>query len=135
MANEYWLDDKQRASIKPLVLMHRRGVKLGRKREVSGGILHVLKCGCRWRDCPAVFGPHTTIYNHFNRWFKAGGWSKMLAEPVTFEAADLQCVDSTTAKAHRCSAEGKGGPNSRPSAAARASARPKFMLCATARAA
>ncbi|WGR96047.1 IS5 family transposase [Bradyrhizobium sp. ISRA435] len=26
-------------------------------RRVISGIIHVLKSGCRWRDCPAVFGP------------------------------------------------------------------------------
>jgi transposase len=31
-------------------------------RAISG-ILHVLKTGCRWRDCPSKYGPHTTIYN------------------------------------------------------------------------
>ena len=73
------------------------------------GILHVLKYGCRWRDCPAVFGPHTTIYNRFNRWSRAGIWPSMLQTLVTLDAADLQCIDSTTSKAHRCSAGGIGG--------------------------
>ena len=36
-------------------------------------------------------------------------------------------IDSTTCKAHRCSAGGKGGAEARPSAAAEADARPKFM--------
>jgi hypothetical protein len=33
----------------------------------------------------------------------------MLQSLVTMEAADLQCIDSTTSKAHRCSAGDKGG--------------------------
>jgi hypothetical protein len=33
----------------------------------------------------------------------------MLQSLVTMEAADLQCIDSTNSKAHRCSAGGKGG--------------------------
>lgn len=109
MANEYWLDDKQWAAIEPLIPMHRRGVKPSCNREVISGILHVLKYGCRWRDCPEIFGPHTTVYNRFNRWSKAGIWQDMLDRLVTSEAADMQCIDSTTAKAHRCSAGGTGG--------------------------
>jgi transposase len=35
---------------------------------VISGIVHVLKAGCRWKDCPREYGPHTTIYNRFNRW-------------------------------------------------------------------
>jgi transposase len=89
--------------------MNRRGVKPGRNREVISGILHVLKFGCRWRDCPEIYGPHTTIYNRFNRWSKAGLWEAMRQRLVTIEAADLQCIDSTTSKAHRCSAGGEGG--------------------------
>ena len=26
-----------------------------------GGIVHALKSGCRWCDCPAEYGPATTI--------------------------------------------------------------------------
>ena len=32
------------------------------------GIVHMLRIGARWRDCPEVYGPYTTIYNRFNRW-------------------------------------------------------------------
>jgi transposase len=32
-------------------------------RRGIGGIVHVLKSGCRWCDCPPDYGPPTTIYN------------------------------------------------------------------------
>ena len=67
MANEYWLSDQQWVAIEPLIPMNRRGVKPARNREVISGILHVLKFGCHWRDCPEIYGPHITIYNRFNR--------------------------------------------------------------------
>jgi len=114
MANEHWLSDAQWAVIEPFIPMSRRGVKPRNNRVVISGILHVLKVGCRWRDCPTVYGPCTTIYNRFNRWSKDGIWQTMLAMMVRLDAADLQCIDSTTAKAHRCSAGGKGGPMPRP---------------------
>lgn len=125
MANEYWLDDAAWAAIEPLIPLHRRGVKPGHNRRVISGILHVLKFGGRWRDCPALYGPHTTIYNRFNRWSRAGIWQTMLDRLVRLDQADLQSIDSTTSKAHRCSAGGKGGPRPRRSAAAVAGARPK----------
>jgi len=106
-------------------------VKPRRNREVISGILHVLKFGCRWRDCPEVFGPASTIYNRFNRWSKAGIWQGMLDAMTNFDAADRQSIDSTSAKAHRCSAGGKGGPMLRRSAAAAADGRPKSMLSPT----
>ena len=132
MANEYQLTDKQWAAIEPLIPMHRRGVKPARNREVISGILHVLKTGCRWRDCPSIYGPHTTIYNRFNRWSKAGIWQQMLHRLINLDAADLQCIDSTTAKAHRCSAGGKGGRIGRPSGAAEADEPPRSMPLPTA---
>jgi transposase len=37
-------------------------------RLILSGIMHVLKIGCRWVDCPKAYGPHKTIYNRFARW-------------------------------------------------------------------
>ena len=99
MANEFWLTDAQWAAIEPLIPMHRRGVKPGNNREIISGILHVLKFGCRWRDCPAIFGPHTTVYNRFNRWSKDRIWQDMLGQLVKLDESSLVCIDSTTSKA------------------------------------
>jgi transposase len=40
-------------------------------------IMHVLKVGCRWVDCPKAYGPHKTIYNRFARWSERGIWQKI----------------------------------------------------------
>jgi transposase len=109
VANEYWLNDEAWAAIEPLIPINRRGVKPGNNRVVISGVLHVLKFGCRWRDCPAMYGPHTTIYNRFNRWSKAGIWQTMFSRLVAFDTVTVQSIDSTTSKAHRCSAGGKSG--------------------------
>jgi transposase len=61
MANEYWLADAEWAAIEPLIPLNRRGVKPGNNRRVISGILHVLKFGCRWRDCPSGLW---TAYDH-----------------------------------------------------------------------
>lgn len=131
MANEFWMNDRQWAALEPLIPTNRRGVKPKRNREVISGIVHVLRVGCRWRDCPEVYGPHTTIYNRFNRWSKAGIWQTMLERLVTLGPTASQSIDSTTSKAHRCSAGGKGGPKNRRLDAAAAGGRPKFMLSPT----
>lgn len=127
MAHEYWLSDDAWAAIEPLIPLHRRGVKPSNNREIISGILHVLKYGCRWRDCPPVYGPRTTIYNRFNRWSKDGIWQAMFDRLVCLDETQIQAIDSTTSKAHRCSAGGKGGPRRRPSAVAGAVGRPKSM--------
>jgi transposase len=120
MSKLFWLDDESWLAIEPLIPMNRPGVKPGRNRQVISGIIHVLKVGCRWSDCPVAYGPSTTVYNRFNRWSKAGIWQKMADHLVIHDASDIQCIDSTTAKAHRCSAGGKGGRMSKESAGAEA---------------
>ena len=65
-------------------------------RRVVSGIVHVLKSGCRWRDCPAVYGPHTTVYNRFNRWSRRGFWRAMLAALAAAGwVAETAALDST----------------------------------------
>jgi transposase len=131
MSHLFWLDDESWRAIEPLIPMNRPGVKPGRNRQVISGILHVLKIGCRWCDCPQDYGPSTTIYNRFNRWSKAGIWQRMAEQLVVHDALEVQCIDSTTAKAHRCSAGGKGGPMSRRSAAAAVAEPPKSTPSST----
>ena len=90
------------------------------------GIVHVLKIGCRWCDCPADYGPSTTVYNRFNRWSRRGFWLNLLdalvhAGVVTKSTA----IDSTYIKAQRAAFGGKGGARSRRSVAHVADGRPR----------
>src|ERR1700744_206862 len=103
------MSDRQWAALEPLVPMNRRGVKPKRNREVISGIVHVLRVGCRWRDCPEAYGPHTTICHRFNRWSAARILRKKLDKLVDAEASGSQSIDSPTSKAHRCAAGGTGG--------------------------
>lgn len=127
MANEFWLSDRQWSALEPLIPMNRRGVKPQNNRRIISGIVHVLRVGCRWRDCPEIFGPHTTVYNRFNRWSKDGIWQAMLEALVDPGSGGSHSIDSTTCKAHRCAAGGKGGPKNRRLAAAAADGRPRSM--------
>ncbi|WP_428489863.1 transposase [Rhodopila sp.] len=76
MASEHWLANKQWSE--SLIPTRRRGVRPGRNRTVINGIPHVLKYGCRWRDCPSVCGPHMTIYKRFKPLVEGGIWQQML---------------------------------------------------------
>jgi transposase len=128
MAGEFWLDDRQWAVIEPLLPNNQPGAHRKDDRRIISGIIHVLKVGCRWQDCPAMYGPPTTIYNRFHRWSRRGIWRQLFAGLVVSEPGDIQMIDSTTAKAHRAAAGGKGGPSSRRSAALAAGERQKSML-------
>ena len=60
--NLFWLSDEQWKRIEPHLPTDVRGVERAEDRRVISGIVHVLKSGCRWCDCPPEYGPPTTIY-------------------------------------------------------------------------
>jgi len=107
------LSDRQWAVIDPLLPKNQPGAHRVDDRRVISGIIHMLKVGCRWQDCPAVYGPSTTIYNRFRRWTMKGVWRRLFVALVEFSPDDVQMIDSTSAKAHRSAGGGKGGAKSR----------------------
>ena len=60
--NLFWLSDEQWQRIEPHLPTDVRGVERKGDRRIISGIVHVLKSGCRWSDCPEAYGPPTTIY-------------------------------------------------------------------------
>lgn len=75
--------------------------------------MQMLRSGGRWKDCPAVYGPCTTIYNRWNRWSRQV-WERIFYALTGSSDVFTGSVDSTHIKAHR-SAGGaqKGGLSSR----------------------
>lgn len=67
MGQFFWLSDTAWAAIEQHLPKYQPDARRVDDRRVVSGILHVLKSGCRWHDCPAGYGPHTTICNRFNR--------------------------------------------------------------------
>ena len=93
----------------PLLPHGRKGAHRVDDRRVISGIVHMLRSGVRWRDCPPEYGPYTTIYNRFNRWSRQGIWLG------TFEALTghsgiwgTVAIDATHIKAHRSAGGAKG---------------------------
>ena len=108
-SNLFWLSDE----LQPHLPMDVRGVERADDRRVISGIVHVLKSGCRWCDCPPEYGPPTTIYNRFVRWARRGIWESLFRELArNGRSTDTQMIDSTHVKAHRSAAGGKGGRRS-----------------------
>ena len=125
MGDLFWLSDAQWAVMEPFMPRNQPGARRVDDRRTISGILHVIKSGCRWRDCPSEFGPHTTVYNRFNRWSRRGFWRHMLAALAGAGwVAESAALDSTYIKAHRSAHGGKGGRGRRLSAS-RAAARPR----------
>lgn len=133
MACEFWLNDQQWAAIAPLLPKNQPGARREDDRRIISGIIHVLKSGCRWQDTPAIYGPPTTVYNRFRRWSIKGLWRRLFAALVETSPDDVQMIDSTTAKAHRSAAGGKGGRRSRRSGARAGGARQRSTQSLTAK--
>jgi transposase len=68
----YELTDEEWTAIKPMLPNKPRGVPRVNDHRVLNGIFWVLRSGAPWRDLPHEFDPHTTCYNRFVRWRRAG---------------------------------------------------------------
>src|ERR1700680_2520611 len=125
-AGLFWLNDRQWACVAPYLPSNLTGPERDDDRRIISGIVHILQCGARWRDCPPEYGPYTTIYNRFNRWSRQGVWTDIFyALTGSTGMVGTMSIDSTHIKAHRSAAGAKGGPSITRSAARGAGGRPK----------
>ena len=109
-SNLFWLDDNQWQQIEPHLPTDIRGKERADNLRLISGILHVLRSGCRWKDCPPKYGQHTTIYNRFVRWAERGVWEKVFRElAARGRSTQTQMIDSTHIKAHRSASGGMPG--------------------------
>ena len=109
MHKVFWLSDGEWSRIEPLLPRGRKGARRVDDRRVISGIVHMLRSGGRWRDCPVAYGPYTTIYNRFNRWSKQGLWFDIF-RTLTGSSGVIgtAAIDSTHVKAHRSDVGVKG---------------------------
>lgn len=110
MSDLFWLTEHQLARIEPYFpLAH--GVPRVDDRKVVSGIIFVIRNGLRWRDAPADYGPHKTLYNRFIRWSRLGVFNRIFSGlAAEGESPDTLMIDATHLKAHRtaCSLLKKG---------------------------
>ena len=129
-SNLFWLSEEQWARIEPHLPTDVRGKERVDDRRIISGIVHVLKSGCRWKDCPPEYGPYTTVYNRFARWAERGVWEGLFrAFARRGRATGTQMIDSTHVKAHRSASGGKGGSRNRRSVAHEAGAIRRSTHC------
>lgn len=113
----YWLNDVERARIELLLPRGRRGAHRVDDRRIISGIVHMLRSGARWRDCPPAYGPYTTVYNRFNRWSRQGLWLAIFQALTGHSGVwGTVSIDATHVKAHRSASGAKGGPTRKLSA-------------------
>ncbi len=137
MADFFWFSDAQWERIEPLLPANVRGKRRVDDRRVLSGIVHALKCGGRWADCPReIYGPKKTLYNRFVRWSERGVWEGIFSALAgAGDAPDRLFIDSSCIKVHRCAGGAKGGPWLMVSAAPKAEGTPRFTPSATSKAA
>jgi putative transposase len=74
-------------------------------RRIVSAIVFVIRNGLRWRDAPAEYGPHKTIYNRFVRWSRLGVFNKIFAAlACRGRNSERVMIDATHLKAHRTAA-------------------------------
>ncbi len=103
--SELWLlSEAQMRWIEPYFpLSH--GIPRVDDRRIVSGIIFVIRNGLRWRDAPAGYGPHKTIYNRFIRWSRLGVFNRIFAELAAKGGKpDRLMIDATHLKAHRTAA-------------------------------
>jgi len=71
-------------------------------RRLFSGIIFVNPNDLRWRDAPAAYGPHKTLYNRWKRWSDAGVFIRMM-EGLSGAQAERRTVmiDASHLKAYR----------------------------------
>ena len=101
MSDLYWLTDEQMARIQPYFPKSHGKPRVDDRRVLSG-IVFVNRNGLRWRDAPAAYGPHKTLYNRWKRWSDAGVFVRMM-EGLSAAQPERRTVmiDATYLKAHR----------------------------------
>lgn len=97
----YQFTDHEWAAIKPMLPSKPRGVPRVDDRRVLNGIFWVLRSGAPWRDLPRNFGPHTTCYNRFVRWRRAGVWDRILDALAAAHDAAVQMIDTSVVRVHQ----------------------------------
>ena len=66
MSDLFWLTDAQMARLAPF-FPRSHGKPRVDDRRVLSGIIFINRNGLRWRDAPAAYGPHKTLYSRWKR--------------------------------------------------------------------
>src|SRR6187397_2838793 len=97
----YELTDHEWTAIRPMLPNKPRGVPRVNDRRILNGIFWVLRSGAPWRDLPDGYGPHTTCYNRFVRWRRAGVWDRIMNALSAGHDAAVQMIDTSIVRVHQ----------------------------------
>ena len=97
----YELSDSEWRVIAPMLPNKPRGIPRVDDRRILNGIFWVLRSGAPWRDLPKNYGPHTTCYNRFVRWRRAGVWDQIMDALAVAHNAAVQMIDTSVVRVHQ----------------------------------
>jgi transposase len=101
MSDLLWLSDAQMARLAPFFPKSHGKPRVDDRRVLSG-IIFINRNGLRWRDAPAEYGPHKTLYSRWKRWSDKGIFARMLLELSSQGGVtDTLMIDATHLKTHR----------------------------------
>ena len=81
MFDLFWQSDAQMARLEPFFPKSHDKPRLDNRRVLSG-IIFINRNGLRWRDAPAAYGPHKTLYSRWKYWREKGIFARMMAGPA-----------------------------------------------------
>lgn len=101
MSDLFWLTDAQTARPEPF-FPKSHGKPSVDDRRVLSGIIAIIRKGLRWRDAPAEYGPHQTLYIRWKRGGVKGVFAQMKAGLAGGHGEEKTVIiDATYLKAHR----------------------------------
>jgi transposase len=101
MSDLYWLTNAQMARLEPFFPKSHGKPRVDDRRVLSG-IIFINRNGLRWRDAPAAYGPHKTLYNRWKRWSDKGIFARMMMGLAADHGEEQTVmIDATYLKAHR----------------------------------
>ena len=72
------LDERQWGKVEGVLATERKAGRPPKdNRNFVEAVLWWRRTGLPWRDLPDDFGPWKTVFNRFDRWSKAGKWSRL----------------------------------------------------------
>ena len=101
MSDLFWLTDAQMARFEPFFPKSHGKPRVDDRRVLSG-IIFINRNGLRWRDAPAAYGLHKTLYNRWKRWSDKGVFARIMAGLAAEHVEQTTVmIDATYLKAHR----------------------------------
>lgn len=122
MTRRHALTDTQWEQIKDLLpgRAGHVGAPAKNNRLFVDAVLYRYRCGIAWRDLPQRFGDFRVVHLRHMRWSRRGVWQQVFQALSALPDNEYAMIDATIVRAHQHSAGAKGGPKTKPSAAAEA---------------